>query len=178
MILEIVLYPDPILKTPTQPIERIEEDIQELAQNMIETMYAKQGIGLAAPQVGSLKRLTVIDISEEKNSPLVLINPYVVRQSGSQVYEEGCLSFPGLYGKVERAAEVDVEYLDQAGNPQKIQGATGLFAIVLQHEIDHLDGLLFIQRMSPAEKLKHKKALKAFENQYKQKQKSLKKTKL
>ncbi len=122
--------------------------LRDLADDMFETMYAADGIGLAAPQVGIAKRLFVIDTREPGVDPLAVVNPAIVERAGTERSEEGCLSLPGLIGVVERSAEVIVEGVDVSGQPIRVE-ATGLLARVIQHEIDHVDGVLFIDRLSP-----------------------------
>jgi peptide deformylase len=163
-VLEIVKYPEKILKEKTKPIEDIDDSIQHLIDDMIDTMYVARGVGLAANQLGFLKQLCVIDISiqEEKKPLIVLINPHIVEKEGTVEAEEGCLSIPGYMTTIKRAEKVLVKALDREGNPVEIEG-TGLLAKALQHEIDHLNGLLFIDRMSPLKreffKRRYKKAL-------------------
>jgi peptide deformylase len=149
-VLEIVKYPEKILSQPTQPIENIDDTVQNLIDNMAKTMYEAPGVGLAAIQVGINKSLTVYDISpkDEKRSLQVLINPRIVSREGSIISEdEGCLSVPDFRSDVKRAAAIVVEGLDRNGKPLRID-AEGFLAIVLQHEIDHLNGILFIDRIS------------------------------
>ena len=147
--LEVRLLGDPVLRRRAAPIEEVSESVRALIDDMFETMYAEEGVGLAAPQVGEEIRLVVIDPHEEGTEPMVLINPQIV-ESGSDTAkrEEGCLSIPGLSEVVERPATVVVDALDRDGAPQRIE-AEGLLATILQHEIDHLDGILFIDRLSP-----------------------------
>jgi peptide deformylase len=150
MLLEIVKYPEKILSQPTRQIEKIDDNIQNLIENMAQTMYQAPGIGLAAIQVGINKSLMVYDISpkDEKGSLQVLINPRIVSREGSILSEdEGCLSVPDFRSDVKRAAAIVVEGLDRNEKPVRIE-AEGLLAIVLQHEIDHLNGILFIDRIS------------------------------
>lgn len=149
MIREIVKYPDPILQKPTQPVTEFNEELQSLVDDMFESMYAAQGIGLAAPQVGISKRLTVIDLSFKKNpeEKIVLINPEVIHKEGRQNEEEGCLSLPEIREKVSRAEKVRVRAQDAHGKWFEIEGEE-LLARAFQHEIDHLDGVLFIFRVS------------------------------
>ena len=149
-VLEIRKYPDKVLKKKTAPVGLFDEVLQQLIDDMIETMYAAPGVGLAAPQVGVSKRLAVIDISTKGASmPLmVLINPVFLMKEGSIEFEEGCLSLPEYTAKVERAEKVIVRFLDRKGEEMELE-AEGLLAIALQHEIDHLDGLLLIDRISP-----------------------------
>lgn len=148
-VLEIRKYPDEVLKKKALPVDNIDKDLQRLIDNMIETMYAAPGIGLAAPQVGVSKRLIVIDVStkDEKHPLIVLINPEIIEADGFIDSEEGCLSVPGYTSTIKRAGRVVVKGLDRNGKPVQIEG-TGLFARALQHEIDHLDGVLFVDRMS------------------------------
>jgi peptide deformylase len=149
MIREIVKYPDPILQKPTQPVTEFNDELQSLVDDMFESMYAAQGIGLAAPQVGISKRLTVIDLSFKKNpeEKIVLINPEVIHKEGKQNEEEGCLSLPEIREKVSRAEKVRVRAQDAQGKWFEIDGEE-LLARAFQHEIDHLDGILFIFRVS------------------------------
>jgi peptide deformylase len=149
-VLEIRRYPDPVLKKKAGPVEEVNGELQALIDNMVETMYAAPGIGLAAPQVGETKRLIVVDVStkEEKHPLLVLINPVIVSFEGRIDSEEGCLSVPGYTSTIKRAERVLVRGVDREGRPMEVE-ATGLLARVLQHEIDHLDGILFVDRMSP-----------------------------
>ncbi len=149
-VLEIRKYPDKVLKQKALPVMEMDGELQELIDNMIETMYAAPGVGLAAPQVGVSKRLAVIDISTKGTEmPLVvLINPVFLLKEGSIEFEEGCLSLPEYTAKIERAEKVVVRTTDRKGKEIEIE-AEGLLAIALQHEIDHLDGLLLIDRISP-----------------------------
>jgi peptide deformylase len=149
-ILEIRRHPDKVLKQKTAPVENIDSDIELLIENMLDTMRAARGIGLAANQVGVSKRLCVIDTSQEqeKNALIILINPLIVEKEGSVESPEGCLSIPGCSTGIKRADRIVVSGLDRKGNPIRIEG-TGLLARALQHEIDHLDGLLLFDRMSP-----------------------------
>ncbi len=148
-VLEIRKYPDEVLRKKALPVDNIDKDLQHLIDNMIETMYAAPGIGLAAPQVGVSKRLVVIDVStkEEKHPLIVLINPEITEADGFIDSEEGCLSVPGYTSTIKRAGRVVVRGSDRNGKPVQIEG-TGLLARALQHEIDHLDGVLFVDRMS------------------------------
>lgn len=146
-LLPILRFPDPRLKIVAAPVKNIDHTIRDLARNMAETMYEAPGIGLAATQVDVHLRLIVIDASETRDQLLVLINPELVESDGVQVCEEGCLSVPGIYDKVERAEHVVVRYLDTDGKAQTI-AADGLLAVCLQHEIDHLDGHVFVEHLS------------------------------
>jgi peptide deformylase len=155
---EIVKYPDPVLATPAAPVTAFDAALKKLVSEMFTSMYAAQGIGLAAPQIGISKRLTVIDISFNKNpdEKLVLINPEVVEQHGRQFEEEGCLSLPDIREKVQRAAQVQVRAQNERGEWFDVDGEE-LLARALQHEIDHLNGILFIDRIS---RLKRELALR------------------
>lgn len=148
----IILHPDPRLKTVTEPVADIDGKLVTLAEDMLETMYAAPGIGLAAPQVGVMNRMLVMDCVKEEGAeprPMVLINPEVVAVSEqTNVYEEGCLSIPQQYAEVTRPAEVDVRWVDLDGNEQT-EHFDGLWATCVQHEIDHLDGKLFIDYLKP-----------------------------
>ena len=149
MIREIVKYPEPILERPTEPVTEFNDDLRKFVDDMFESMYAAKGIGLAAPQVGVSKRLTVIDLSfkERPEDRIILINPEIVLKEGKQYEEEGCLSLPEIREKVSRAAKVKVRAQDLEGNWFELEG-TELLARAFQHEIDHLDGILFIRRVS------------------------------
>lgn len=149
-VLEILKYPDPLLKKKALPVGTIDEGVEGLINNMVETMYAAKGIGLAANQVGVDKRIIVLDVPEENGSGknlIVLINPEIVVSEGKTTYEEGCLSLPGFTAEVKRFLKVRVRGLDRWGKDVEIDGE-GLLAIALQHEIDHLEGILFIDRLS------------------------------
>jgi peptide deformylase len=149
MILNIVKYPDPVLSKPGEPITEFDAELRKLIDDMFETMYASQGIGLAAPQVNVSKRLAVIDLSSGKDpkDKLVLINPEIISSEGKQYEEEGCLSFPEIREKVSRSAKVRVRAQDAKGKWFEMDG-TELLSRCFQHEIDHVDGMLFIFRMS------------------------------
>ena len=160
-IREIKKFPAPVLKKKTAPVTTFDEDLQRLIDDMVETMYAAPGVGLAAPQVGVSKRLAVIDISsrEEQYPLIVLINPSILKSEGEIEFEEGCLSIPDYTAKVTRAEQVIVGCTDREGKEVEIE-AGGLLAIAIQHEIDHLDGLLFIDRISPIKREFFKKRYK------------------
>jgi len=164
-IFEIRKYPEKILKEKAAPVESIDSHIQHLIDGMIETMHALRGLGLAANQVGISKRLSVIDTSirEEKRPLIVLINPVIIEKEGMIEAEEGCLSIPGYMTTIKRAERVYVRGLNREGKTIEIEG-TGLLARALQHEIDHLDGLLFIDRMSPIKREFFKRRYKKFMN--------------
>jgi peptide deformylase len=149
MIREIVKYPDPILQKPTELVTEFNDELRELVDDMFESMYAAHGIGLAAPQIGVSKRITVIDLSFQKNpeEKIVLINPEIIHKEGKQSEEEGCLSLPEIREKVSRAEKVRVRAQDVNGKWFELDGDE-LLARAFQHEIDHLDGILFIFRVS------------------------------
>ena len=155
---EIVKYPDPVLAKPASPVTEFDAALKKLVEEMFESMYAAQGIGLAAPQIGLSKQLTVIDISFKKNpdEKIVLINPEIIEEEGKQFEEEGCLSLPEIREKVHRAARVKVRAQNQHGKAFEIEGEE-LLARAFQHEIDHLNGILFIDRIS---RLKRELALR------------------
>jgi len=161
MTLEILQYPHPILAAKAEPIPAVTPEIRELAAAMAEAMYANQGVGLAAPQVGRAIRLVVIDLSgpEKREELLTLVNPAVVAASGEQEDEEGCLSVPNYRANVKRAAKVTVEATDLDGKPMRIE-ADELFAVCLQHEIEHLDGVLFIDHISHLKRAMYDKRVK------------------
>jgi len=148
--LTIVTVPDPILRKAALPVERVDDALRRLADDMLETMYAAPGVGLAAPQVGVSRRLVVLDVSakEDERQPMVLINPKIVAFGEERrVYEEGCLSIPDVKVEIERPASLTVAFLDRDGQPQEM-AADGLLATVIQHEVDHLDGRLIIDFLS------------------------------
>ena len=149
MILKIVKYPEPVLSQPGEPVSEFDGELRKLAADMFETMYAAQGVGLAAPQVGVSKRVTVIDLSAGKDpaKKLVLVNPEITFSEGKQYEEEGCLSFPDIREKVVRAFKVKIRAQDEKGKWFEMEGEE-LLSRAFQHEIDHLDGMLFIFRMS------------------------------
>ena len=156
-ILDVLTFPDPLLHRTAETVKIIDNKIKKLVDDMAETMYEAPGIGLAATQVGQLKRIMVIDISEEKNQLRVFINPEIIKKEGTAVNEEGCLSVPGFYDKVERAETVMVTALDREGQRFTIN-ASGLLAVCIQHEVDHLDGHVFVEYLSPlkANRIKNK----------------------
>jgi len=165
--LKIIKYPNPVLRKKCEEIEEVTEEIKNLGQDMIQIMTENKGIGLAAPQVGELKRIIAVHpirkrVSEEvsRTKPQIFINPKIIKKSKKiLIDEEGCLSFPGLFLKIKRAKEVEIEALNENGEKIKVQ-AEGLPARIFQHEIDHLDGILFIDRISFWQRLKIGKKLK------------------
>lgn len=147
-ILPILSYPDPRLRTIAEPVKTVDDDIKKLIDDMIETMYAAKGIGLAATQVDRHIQLIVMDLSEDNNNPRVFINPKVTPLvEDKKPYEEGCLSVPDVYDSVDRPTKVKIEALDKDGN-EFVEEAEGLLAICIQHEMDHLNGVLFVDYLS------------------------------
>ncbi|MCF6281849.1 MAG: peptide deformylase [Candidatus Polarisedimenticolaceae bacterium] len=157
-ILDILRFPDPRLRNKAQRIEQVDAALRRLVDDMLETMYQAPGIGLAAIQVNVAKRLVVIDISEEKDQPLVLINPEIIESDGSEEYEEGCLSVPGVYETVKRAERIRIKAQDRQGVPFELE-TDELLAICIQHEIDHLDGKLFVDYLSSLKRQRIRKKL-------------------
>jgi peptide deformylase len=162
--LNILHFPDPRLRTVAKPVEQVNDSIRQLADDMLETMYAAPGIGLAATQVNVDKRVVVIDISEEKNQPLCLINPEILDLDGVEEMEEGCLSVPGVYERVQRADRVRIRALDREGQAYELE-ADGLLAVCIQHEIDHLDGKLFVDYLSQLKRTRIRKKLEKEQRQ-------------
>lgn len=160
-IRKILYLPDPCLRKVAKPIELFDEALQILIDDMFETMYDARGVGLAAPQIGESVRLSVIDVKGDKEEQLVIINPEITAKVGSKEYEEGCLSVPGAYDKVIRAESVTVKALDRFGKPFEIT-ADGLLGECLQHEIDHLNGILYIDLLSPLKRAMARKKLDKF----------------
>jgi peptide deformylase len=156
MKLQIIYEGDPILRNESEQVKKITPKIRKLIDDMFETMHADNGIGLAAPQIGINKRVIVIDIQNRNTKPIAMINPEIIEQSGEQESVEGCLSCPGLSATVKRAESVTITGLDQNGRNLTME-ADGLLAIVFQHEIDHLNGILFIDRLDPSERIKVEK---------------------
>ena len=160
-ILSILEFPDPRLRTCATPVASFDAELRQLVDDLFETMYAANGVGLAATQVNVQQQVLVIDMSDERNQRLVLINPEIIERDGSQVYQEGCLSFPGLYADVTRALRVKVKSHDLDGNEFLYQ-AEGPLAVAVQHEMDHLAGKLFVDYLSPLKReLVRKKLEKA-----------------
>ena len=157
-LLPILRFPDVRLRKVATPVTKIDDRIRRLAADMAETMYEEPGIGLAATQVDVHKRLVVIDVSEDKSQLRVFVNPEIESVEGLALGEEGCLSVPGIYDKVERAERVRVRYLDLDGNAQ-VLSAEGLLAVCIQHEIDHLDGKVFVDHLSQLKQTRIKSKL-------------------
>ena len=157
-VLDILHYPDERLRVPSQPVETVDSELQGLIDDMLETMYAASGVGLAAPQVGRHLRLLVMDTSEERDRPLALVNPEVRATSGEQEGEEGCLSLPGVFEPVARPAEARVAFLDREGAARE-ETFEGLAARCVLHEQDHLDGKLFVDYLSRLKRSRLRKKL-------------------
>lgn len=160
-IRDIVILPDPVLRQTCEPVAEVDDDVRRLMDDMLETMYDAPGIGLAAIQIGVLKRVVVIDLAkdDQPKAPVFLVNPEIVwRSEETSLYEEGCLSIPEYYEEVERPARCRVRFLDRDGQPQELD-CEGLLATCVQHEVDHLDGVLFIDHLS---KLKRDRVTKKF----------------
>ena len=163
-ILTILEFPDERLRQKAKPVEMVDDGIRKLIDDMFETMYAAPGIGLAATQVNVQRRLLVLDISEEKNQPLALINPEVLTREGQEESDEGCLSVPGVFEKVKRAEKIRVKALNRDGESFEMD-ADGLLAVCIQHEIDHLEGKLFVDYLSPLKRQLARKKVKKEQRQ-------------
>lgn len=163
-ILDILHFPDPRLRQKCLPVAEVNDEIRQLVDDMLETMYDAPGIGLAAIQVNAHKRVLVTDISEEGNEPLVFINPKILVADGIEVTQEGCLSVPGFYEEVERAEHIVVEALDRDGKRFKLE-CHELQAVCIQHEIDHLDGKLFVDYISPLKRNRIQRKLEKLKKQ-------------
>ena len=156
--LKILEFPDPRLRTKATPVEAVDDALRALIDDLFETMYAAPGIGLAATQVDVHKRLLVADVSPDQSQPYAFINPEILEKDGGIVSDEGCLSVPGYYEEVERAEHIRLRFLDRNGDPQEME-AEGLLAVCIQHEIDHLDGKLFVDYLSEAKRQRIRKKL-------------------
>ena len=157
-LLEILHFPDPLLRQKAAPVAVVDEKIRSIVDNMFETMYSAPGIGLAAVQVNILKQIITIDTSEDKKQPLCLINPEILESHGEEKMEEGCLSVPGIYEKVKRAESIKVRYLDREGKTIE-EEISGLLAVCIQHEMDHLKGKLFVDYLSEMKRNRIRKKL-------------------
>ncbi len=155
---EILTFPDPRLKEKSKPVTEVTDKIRSIMDEMLEVMYEAPGIGLAAPQVNIHKRIVVIDLSDEKDSPMFFINPEIIASSGTEEMEEGCLSVPDYTAIVERPSEVTVKALDREGNEFQLE-CDDLLAVCIQHEIDHLNGKLFVDYLSPLKRQMVRKKL-------------------
>lgn len=156
--LKILEFPDPRLRTKAASVDAVDDDLRGFIDDLFETMYEAPGIGLAATQVDVHKRLLVTDVSPDKDEPLVLINPEILEKDGVIVTDEGCLSVPGYYEEVERAEHIKVRFLDRDGASVEMQ-ANGLLAVCIQHEVDHLDGKLFVDYLSEAKRQRIRRKL-------------------
>jgi len=156
--LTILQYPDPRLRLEAKPVESFDGELQKIIDDMFETMYAAPGIGLASTQVNIQQQIITMDISDDHDQPIVLINPEVIEKRGVEEMEEGCLSFPGVYAKVQRADEIHIKALDRHGEPFEIDTG-GLLAVCIQHELDHLEGKLFVDYLSSLKRNRIKKKL-------------------
>lgn len=155
-LLHVLQYPDPLLRNKAKPVTTVDATIQKTVDDMFETMYEQNGVGLAAIQVNIPQRIIVIDVSENQTEPLCVINPEIIHRDGIQFESEGCLSFPGVFDKVERSAKIRLKALDRNGQPFEMD-AEDILSICIQHEMDHLDGILFVDHLS---KLKQERAKK------------------
>jgi len=163
--LDILPFPHPRLRNRAKPVAQVDDEIRSIVDDMFETMYAAPGIGLAATQVNIPKRIIVIDVSEEHDSPVCLINPEILECSGEEQMEEGCLSVPGFYEPVTRAEKIRVKALDRDGAPFELE-TDGLLAVCIQHEIDHLDGKLFVDYISSLKRQRIRKKLEKDQRQH------------
>lgn len=178
MILEVLKFPDPRLRRKALPVQKVTDELRKLADDMLETMYAENGIGLASIQVGVEKRLLVIDIrpmtegdrydlskmtelEKQVDMPLVIFNPEIIKKEGKTTFEEGCLSVPGYYETVNRSNKINVVGLDRNNKKMELE-LDGLLAICMQHEIDHLDGKVFLDRLSPIKSARLKNKIKKY----------------
>lgn len=166
-VLEILHFPDPRLRIKAKPLAEVTATTRALIRDMLETMYAAPGIGLAATQVGVDQRLIVLDVSEHGDAPMAFINPEILSQEGTEVMEEGCLSVPGVYEEVERAERIRVKALDPDGKPVEFD-ADGLLAVCIQHEIDHLNGKLFVDYLSDLKRQRIRKRIEKEERDLKE----------
>ncbi|MGY6277758.1 peptide deformylase [Methylomonas sp. MgM2] len=163
-ILTILEFPDKRLRTVAEEVNQVDNSIKTLVDDMLETMYAAKGIGLAATQINVHKRVIVMDISEEKNEPICLINPKIVEKCGTEESEEGCLSVPGFFEKVTRAEQIKIKALSRDGESFEME-ADGLLAVCIQHEMDHLQGKLFVDYLSPFKRNRIKNKLEKIHRQ-------------
>jgi peptide deformylase len=164
---EVVLYPDPLLRKVSEPVAAFEESLRSIVAGMFTRMRKSKGVGLAAPQVGLRSRILVLNPTGDEADDLVLVNPTIVARAGERtVFDEGCLSFPGIYAEITRPDRCTVKAVDVLGAPIEKEYA-GFVSRIIQHEYDHLEGVLLVDRMSPAEKLKHKSALDELVGRYK-----------
>lgn len=163
-LLNVLNFPDKRLRIKAIPVDEVDDEIRQILDDMLETMYAAPGIGLAATQVNIHKRLVVIDISEDKSQPIYLVNPVITHKEGVEVSEEGCLSVPAYYAEVQRAESVTVKALNRDGKEFELH-ADGLLAVCIQHELDHLQGKLFVDYLSPLKQQRLKKKMEKLARQ-------------
>jgi len=163
-VLKVLSFPDTRLRTKAAPVEVVDGAVRQIMDDMLETMYEAPGIGLAATQVDIHQQIVVIDVSEDSDAPLYLVNPKITAKSGKEISEEGCLSVPEYYAEVERADKVTVSALGYDGKPYEVD-AEGLLAICIQHELDHLDGKLFVDYLSPLKQQRVRKKLEKLAKQ-------------
>jgi len=156
--LDILLYPDPLLRRTAAPVTNVDAHVAALVDRMFDTMYAAPGIGLAATQVNTHERIVVIDVSDEKNQPLTLINPELLLAEGEAETQEGCLSIPGVFEIIKRPEQIKVSAVDREGSPFELE-VDGLLAVCIQHEIDHLEGKLFVDYLSPLKRNRIRKKM-------------------
>jgi peptide deformylase len=161
MVREILIWPDPLLKKKASAVAKVDDSVRKLIDDMFETMYAADGVGLAAPQIGVLKNVIVLDTRPRQpdSQPVAMVNPVIVEKVGTTLYTEGCLSIPGEAEEIERAAQVTVKFLDRDGQEQQLQ-CDGLLAIAVQHETEHLEGVLFVDHLSTLKREMIKKRMK------------------
>lgn len=169
MVREILIWPDPLLKQKAKPVAKVDDSIRTLVKDMFETMYAADGVGLAAPQVGILQRVIVLDTTprQPESKPLAMINPEITAREGETTYTEGCLSIPGEAEDVDRAAVITVKFLDPEGQEQTLQ-CDGLLAIAVQHETDHLNGTVFVDHVSTLKREIIRKRMKRLKSEREQ----------
>jgi peptide deformylase len=160
----ILHYPDPRLRQVARSVSTVDDEVRRLVDDMAETMYAAPGIGLAAIQINVAQRVVVIDLSETRNALQVFINPMIIERDGKQIFEEGCLSVPGIFDEVERSQHIRVRALNRDGQPFELE-ATGLLATCIQHELDHLDGKVFVDYLSRLKQTRIRKKLEKQERQ-------------
>ncbi|MEE9319778.1 MAG: peptide deformylase [Granulosicoccus sp.] len=158
LTLDILLYPDPLLRRTAVPVTEVDAQVAALVDRMFHTMYEAPGIGLAATQINTHERIVVIDVSEEKNSPLTLINPELLLAEGEAETQEGCLSIPGVFEIIKRPEQIKVSAIDREGSPFELE-TDGLLAVCIQHEIDHLEGKLFVDYLSPLKRNRIRKRM-------------------
>ncbi len=160
-LLDILIFPDKRLRTVATPVEQFDDTLQQLVDNMFETMYDAPGIGLAATQINVHQQVVVMDLSEAKNEPQVFINPVILKEDGTEEMQEGCLSIPGVYENIERSETVTVEAFDRYGKKYTLD-ASDLLAVCIQHEVDHLQGKMFVDYLSPLKKNRIRKKMEKF----------------